>query len=823
MPVMPSLLPFQTKTPGLADLLNWAALVDDGIVQCKDGSLLAGYCYRGPDTASCTPEEQNYLTERINACLSRLGDGWVTWHDAIRVPTATYPDPSHSHFPDAVSQLIDQERRARFLAEEAHYESEYGIVFSYTPPVRHQTKMVDWLYDEHPGEHGAVASRILTNFKRALLDLEDALGSVLEVQRMESYTVEDEFGRTHFRDQLVNYLHFLLTGQQHPINIPPDGMYLDAVLAGHPFRHGEPPIIGDQYLCPINIEGFPHESYPNILEVLQHLPVAYRWSTRMVYLDQHQAIGELKRYRSHWRQKVRGFMHQVFRVQGGMVNEDALLMSHQAESAITNASSALVTYGYYTPVILLMGSDWEVLTDSARLVVREVQRLGFSCRIESVNASEAWLGSLPGHVLPNLRRPLIHTLHLADLLPLSSVWPGAAHNPCPFYPPESPPLLHAATTGATPFRLNLHVGDVGHTLVFGPTGSGKSTLLGTLVAQFLRYPQASIWAFDKGRSLMPLTLACGGTHQDMGDATPSLSFSPLALLESANDLVWAEEWVATCFTLQTTHPPTPKQREAIHQAIALLRETKSPQQRSLTDFCLTVQDEAVREALGFYTLNGTAGRLLDAQGDCLEAAHFMTFELEDLLNLGDKIVIPTLLYLFRRFEQSLQGQPALLVLDEAWVMLGHPVFREKIREWLKVLRKANCAVIMATQSLSDATRSGILDVLLESCPTKILLPNEEADKGGTDTHPGPRDLYQRMGLNEQEIRILKNAVKKRQYYYTSPSGRRLFELALEPLALAFVGASDKESLKRITSLVTEHNDAWPWVWLKERNVPYEMP
>ena len=76
------------------------------------------------------------------------------------------------------------------------------------------------------------------------------------------------------------------------------------------------------------------------------------------------------------------------------------------------------------------------------------------------------------------------------------------------------------------------------------------------------------------------------------------------------------------------------------------------------------------------------------------------------MNLGDKYALPVLLYLFRRIETSLKGQPAMIVLDEAWMMLGHPVFREKIREWLKVLRKANCMVLMATQSLTDAAHSG---------------------------------------------------------------------------------------------------------------------
>ena len=100
--------------------------------------------------------------------------------------------------------------------------------------------------------------------------------------------------------------------------------------------------------------------------------------------------------------------------------------------------------------------------------------------------------------------------------------------------------------------------------------------------------------------------------------------------------------------------------------------------------------------------------------DGLTEAPFTVFEIEELMALGERTSIPVLLYLFRRFERSLKGQPAYLLLDEAWVMLGHPVFRAKIREWLKVLRKANCAVVLATQTLSDAARSGILDVLSNS-------------------------------------------------------------------------------------------------------------
>ncbi len=465
-----------------------------------------------------------------------------------------------------------------------------------------------------------------------------------------------------------------------------------------------------------------------------------------------------------------------------------------------------------------MGEDRESLLENARFIAREIRREGFATRVETVNTLEAFLGSLPGHVHPNVRRPLFHSLNVADLFPASSTWPGLATNPNPLFAEGSPPLLYAQSTGATPFRLNLHVSDVGHTLIFGPTGAGKSTLLAMIAAQFRRYENAKITAFDKGRTLFALAHAVGGRHYELGGEIDAPGLCPLAKLETQGDIAFAEDWLAVCYELQSENAPSPRQKEEIHRAVMLMRQSQGGQGRSLSDFVATVQDLDIRAALTHYTIEGPLGRLLDSSADAIEETDFKVFEIEELMALGEKSLIPMLLYLFRAFERSLTGAPALLILDEAWVMLNHPMFREKIREWLKVLRKANCAVVLATQSLSDAVRSGIFDVLLESCPTKILLPNEEADKGGSEHVAGPRDLYAVIGLNETEIDILKGAVKKRHYYYTSAEGRRLFELGLGPIALAFTAVSSREDVARVRALIAEHGDGWTARWLTERGL-----
>jgi type IV secretion system protein VirB4 len=345
-------------------------------------------------------------------------------------------------------------------------------------------------------------------------------------------------------------------------------------------------------------------------------------------------------------------------------------------------------------------------------------------------------------------------------------------------------------------------------LIFGPTGAGKSTLLGLIALQFLRYQYGLIYAFDKGNSMYAVCKGVQGIHLDIAGDT-AMSFCPLRHIDDENERAWAAEWLASLCELQNLKILS-RHRSAIFESLRQLAEAPA-EMRSLTDFIHVVNDEDVKKGLEHYSVKGAMGRLLDAVDDRFSLSDFMVFEIEKLMNLGMENVIPVLTYLFHRIELSLTGRPTLLILDEAWVMLGHPVFRGKIREWLKVLRKANCAVVLATQSLSDAMRSGIMDVLVESCLTKVLLPNHEA-RNSTQIA-----MYESLGLNERQIEIIATSVPKRDYYVTSPEGSRLVQLALGPKALAFVGASHNESIASIKHLENEYGpEAWNDVWLEER-------
>jgi type IV secretion system protein VirB4 len=223
-------------------------------------------------------------------------------------------------------------------------------------------------------------------------------------------------------------------------------------------------------------------------------------------------------------------------------------------------------------------------------------------------------------------------------------------------------------------------------------------------------------------------------------------------------------------------------------------------ERTLTGLAVLIQSNALVAALAPYTLEGAYGRLLDGSAERLAASDVLHFEMETLMQ-HKALIAPVLTYLFQRLEARFNGRPTLLILDEAWTFLDDALFAARIREWLKTLRKKNVAVVFATQSLADVERSTIAPALIESCPTRIFLPNDRA------LEPQARAVYERFGLNARQIEILSIAAPKRDYYAQTARGNRLFELGLGPIALALCGASSPDDQRLIDRCVADGEPA----------------
>jgi len=791
---------YRARGTTLSDFLPWAALIAPGVVLNKDGSFQRTAAIRGPDLDSATPSELVATSGRLNSALRRLGSGWAIFFEAQRVPALDYPDDS---FPDPASALVERERREQFAEEGAHFESVYFLTLQWMPPAEDAARAEGWLY-EGRSRTGVDPHELLASF----VDRSTRLLQLLEGFVPEARWLDD--GET------LTYLHSTISTKRQRVGVPDIPMYLDSILADEPLVGGLEPRLGSQHLRTLTVTGFPSVTFPGLLDDLNRLAFPYRWVTRAITLDKTDATKLLSRIRRQWfakRKSIAAILKEVMTNEASvLVDSDASNKAADADLALQELGSDVVGQAYVTATVSVWDADPGLAAEKLRLVEKVVQGRDFTVIAEGMNAVEAWLGSLPGHVYANVRQPPISTLNLAHMVPLSAVWAGPVRDEH-F---DAPPLFFARTEGSTPFRFSLHVGDVGHTLIVGPTGAGKSVLLALMAMQFRRYENAQIFAFDFGGSIRAAALALGGDWQDLGHASQDESphgvrLQPLARIDDLAERSWAAEWLAAIFASEGV-PLDPQAKEHLWAALNSLASAPVPE-RTLTGLAVLLQSQQLKQALGPYCVGGPHGQLLDAESEHLGEARVQAFETEGLV--GSAAAPAVLSYLFHRIEAHLTGAPTMIIIDEGWLVLDSPAFAQQLREWLKTLRKKNASVVFATQSLADIETSAIAPAIVESCPTRIFLPNERAFE------PQIAAIYRRFGLNDRQIDILARATPKRDYYCQSRRGNRLFDLGLGEVALAFAAASSRTDQRRIAELLEAHGRAgFAPAWLRARGLDW---
>ncbi|MDR1057825.1 MAG: conjugal transfer protein TrbE [Coxiellaceae bacterium] len=784
----------------LTDLLPWAALVAQGVVLNKDGSFQRTIRFRGSDLESATEAQLVTAAARLNNVLKRLGSGWALYIEAKRKFYDAYPEKYF--FPDPLSILIEAERREKFLAWRESFESRYYLTLQFLPS---------------PETTSKISNLITSEEKNVAEDYTKSLELFIATTQRMCDILQDFMYEAEFLDdnETLTYLHSTISPKQHQVIKSEIPMYLDAFLADTPLLGGIAPKLGDYHLRTVTILSFPASTTPALLDQLNQLPICYRFVTRFIPLDKQDAEIELKRYKRLWFAKRKGLfnlLQEIFtKTESPLLDTAAVEKARDADSALKELAEDYVSFGYYTATITVIDKDLQKTNEMQREIERVINGLGFTTIAETFNAVEAWLSSLPGHAYANVRMPLLHTLNLAHLMPFSAIWPGPENDAHL----KAPPLIYVHTQGRTPFRLVNHVGDVGHQMIIGPTGSGKSVLLTLMALQFRRYKDAQIFIFDKGGSFLASTAGIGGGYYELGtNSQVSLVFQPLANIDQDSERIWASEWIHGLLTNEKIIV-TPDIKQAIWEALTSLANMPE-HQRTITGLSALVQNNVLRKALLNYTLRGPFGHILDADHEQKCDEIWQCYETEELMNTPS-IIAPVLSYLFHRLEKRFTGIPTLLVLDEAWIYLDHPIFSAKIHDWLKTLRKFNVSVVFSTQSIEDAFNTNITQILFESCPSRILLPNDRI------LEPNIRASYEKLGLNERQLQILATATPKQQYYYQSRLGNRLFDVELGPLAMAFCAANRIEDKISIKELLAKHGrEKFLPEYLKVKNLMWAL-
>ena len=456
---MLNLSEYRSKPAQLGDHLPWAAMIAPGVILNKDGSFQRTMRFRGPDLDSSTPTELVATCARVNNALRRFGSGWALHFEASRREARRY-EPSD--FRDPLAWLIEQERRGLHEASGALFESDYHLTFTFLPPADKVGKLEQFFVETTTAE-GDAETQSGYNYLHAFIRDTDAAHDLFSSVFPTAQFLSDDETLTFLQNCIAPFA-------RQSVRTPDIPMHLDAVIGGTQLVGGLEPRLGEHHMRAITLMGFPSATEPGVLDNLNALGFPYRWTTRFLPMDKPEATKVLGRYRRQWFAKRKNVMAILKEV---MTNEASALVDTDADTALQLLGQDHVSFGYVTQTIILSDTNVEVVEEQAKAVAQIVSGQGFVTIRESVNAVEAWLGSLPGHAYANVRQPLIHTLNLSHMMPVSAIWAGPKQNDHL----GGPPLLHATTQGHTPFRLVTHQGDVGHTLIVGPTGAGKSVLL----------------------------------------------------------------------------------------------------------------------------------------------------------------------------------------------------------------------------------------------------------------------------------------------------------------------------------------------------------
>ena len=747
----------------LSDFLPFAGLVDDGICITKDALLMRTYIIRPHDLAhSVDSPIFTSLSNLTNSFRQIADDGWTVYVDAHRLAVPAFPHFHHDNSPE-ITVRFEQSRDKLYPL----FNTVLYITLCYS--IAEKSSILRQLLFRNAEISKDNILYDLVKFKSTTNDFEGMLRSTFK-----EVTCADS-------DQQLTYFHSTISNTDHRVLTPECPFYLDYYLADGVFLPDSVCKYNDTFIVCATIHDFPDRTHAGMATRIMSLPVEFRFCSRFIFVSNDAARKEIKTVRKNYFQKRRGagamLQEAVMKQPTFLEDTEATSQAAEAGAALARLANGNIFYGRLATTVIVRDKSYDLAMRKMDFIKKNVNDLGFICKTETINTPAAFLGAIPGNNRFNARQPTVSTENFAHFFTLSVPWNGNYTNKHL----QSVFASHGLDGGvsraphvickcdSSPFFLNLNVGDVGHTLIIGPTGAGKSTLLSTLAILWLKYPLSQVIFFDKDASCFNATIASGGIFVEVNDSEDTLKLNPFSDLSSTEQMVFVQNLIVNHF-LHRDIKLRPSDQQEIYDSIVAFASVL-PELRDWEDFRRHVQDKELRALISPF-VDGEYSHLFRRGPDSIQRTRWLTLELGELMKKGKPIVSFVLEYLFHRVSSFLDGTPTLLVVDEAWVFLDNPVFATQIREWLKVLRKRNCYCILATQEMQDARNSAIYSTIMNDCMTKILLPNHQA------LQPDNAMLYRDLGLSPGDVNALSTALPKRDYFYFSPEGKQTFSLNL---------------------------------------------
>lgn len=771
---------WSAKEARAGDRLPYVRLIDESTLLLRDGSVMTAIQVPGLLFETEDSEALNaHAATREVVLRSTLDARFVLYHHVIRRRVSVELE---AEFPDPISRHIDERWSERLGSGQLFVNDQFITLIR--RPARGKAGLVERVgkkFRRKDGDRLEADPKDLRSLRAA------SQGLVAALQAYGATPLADYVGpQGNINSEMLELLSALYNGEMRPVRKPADDVDVGYMLPYRRVSFGLDAIEmrgsgSPDFAAVLGLKDYPEATSPGLLDSLLRLPF------EMVVSES---------YAPTERQTARERMDLAIR-RLKSADEEAAAERADMLAARDALGNGAVGFGDHHLTVMVKERDLGRLDDAMAACAAALADTGAIAVREDTNLEPAFWGQFPGNESYLVRRALISSANMASFGSMHGFALGQAQGN---HWGEAVTLLE--TTSATPFFFNFHHGDLGNFSVIGPSGSGKTVVMNFLAAQAQKFSPRTI-LFDKDRGAELFVRGIGGRYDSIRAGEPT-GFNPLALPDTAGNKAFLRDWLGVLLKAEG-----PEEEQTIAAAVDATYANDASLRRlrhfkELLSGSRRPQPGDLADRLGAWIGEGEHAWMFDNPEDRLDlTARVLGFDMTALLE-NPRLRTPTMMYLFHRIEERLDGKPTMILIDEGWKALDDDVFAARIRDWLKTLRKRNALVGFATQSARDALESRISTALVEQTATMVFMPNSRAR---------PEDYCDGFGLTEHELALIRTLpAHSRCFLVRQPDASVVVRLDLSGAPEVLTLLSGRESSVRRLDLLREALGDAPREW-----------